>query len=165
MSTIPRRASAQPDYYTTQTQRLEEPQRRHHHFFRWFMVGVIIVFVAMFLINWIVLPWVAGVEDQWQAGGGRITRFEADVGHCGVSTFICFVEDMQVIVIEVPGGDMARAKYYITGELTGTTGNPIVSVSLADVNNDGRPDLIVHVEGITSAIVLYNTGTGFSPNK
>lgn len=170
---IKRRASLaqppQPTYVTNlPTRSLDtEPLRTRGrtHFLVYFGIGMLLVLVLYVLWNALVIPWWQGIEDQWQAGTGRITRFEANVGHGGVSTFFAFVLDNQVIIVEVPGGDMGKANYYRTGELTGTTGNPIVTLSLEDANNDGKPDLIIHVEGVSPAIVLYNNGTGFQPTS
>ncbi len=107
------------------------------------------------------MPWWAGVSDQWQYGNARISRFTADVGHGGTSTFIAFDLDGSVIIIEMPGGSINDAKLYRTGNLIGENADHrIVTLSIADV--DGVRDcLIVHVEGATSDIVLYNTGTTF----
>src|SRR5215467_3861868 len=107
-----------------------EPLRTHQrpHPILYFGIGMLIILVLYVLWNALVIPWWQGVQDQWEAGQGRITRFEANVGHGGVSTFLAFVLDNQVIVVEVPEGDMRKANYYRTGELTGTTGNPIITL-------------------------------------
>src|SRR5215469_8147303 len=137
---IPKRGSftqpQQPAYVTNlptrslDTERLRS--RRHPHPVLYFGIGMLIILILYVLWSALVIPWWQGVQDQWQAGQGRITRFEADVGHGGVSTFLAFVLDNQVIIVEVPRGEMAHAKYYRTGELSGTTGNPIVTLSTQD---------------------------------
>ncbi len=119
-------------------------------------------FLSLYILwNALVIPWWQGIEDQWQFGTSRITRMDADVGHGGVSTFLAFVLGRQVIIIEAPQGSMEHAKYYRTGTLTGDFSQPpVISLSIADVDSV-KDCLIVHVEGMSGSIVLYNTGTGF----
>ena len=45
--------------------------------------------------------------------------------------------------------------------MNGTAGQ-LVTLSVSDVNNDGKPDLIVHVDGQEGAFALINTGDAFS---
>src|SRR6266436_4548222 len=164
-SAIPRRASA----YTagrsipepTTQQHIFVEQKRKYSLVPYFLLGAGIVIVGLIFWSWIVVPWWANVNDQWHYGDARITRFTADVGHGGVSTFIAFDLDGSVMIIEMPGGSIAEAKLYRTVNLIGENANRrIVSLSIATV--DGVRDcLIVHVEGATSAIVLYNNGSSF----
>ncbi len=162
---IPRRASA----YTaarntpepTTQQHIFVEQKRKYSLVPYFLLGAGIVIVGLIFWSWIVVPWWANVNDQWHYGDARITRFTADVGHGGMSTFIAFDLDGSVIIIEMPGGSIAEAKLYRTGNLIGADADHrIVTVSIADV--DGVKDcLIVHVAGATSDIVLYNNGSSF----
>ena len=162
---IPRRASAYtagrniPE--TTTQEHIFVEQKRTRSLVPYFLLGVAIVLVGLIFWSWIVVPWWANVNDQWQYGNARITRFTADVGHGGTSTFIAFDLDGSVIIIEMPGGSINDAKLYRTGNLIGENADHrIVTLSIATV--DGVRDcLIVHVEGATSDIVLYNTGTTF----
>ena len=123
-------------------------------------------FLALYILwNALVIPWWQNVEDQWQYGTSRITRMEADVGHGGTSTFLAFVLGRQVIIIEAPEGSMEHAKYYRTGNLTGSYSQPpVITLSIARVDNVSDC-LIVHVEGMSSNIVLYNTGSSFQLTK
>ena len=166
---IKRRASLnqppQPSYVTDLPTRSidTEPLRIRHspHFLVFVGIGMLCFLALYILWNAFVIPWWQNVEDQWQYGTSRITRIEADVGHGGKSTFLAFVLNRQVIIIEAPGQSMEHSKYYRTGTLTGDFSQPpAISLSIADV--DGIRDcLIVHVEGMSGSIVLYNTGTGF----
>jgi len=166
---IKRRASLiqpqQPTYVTdVQTRPIDtEPLRPHHspHFLVFVGIGMLCFLVLYILCNAFVIPWWQGIEDQWQYGQGRITRFEADVGHGGVSTFLAFVLNKQVIIIEAPNDSIEHAKYYRTGTLVGSYSQPpVITLSVARVDNV-RDCLIVHIEGMTSSIVLYNNGSSF----
>ena len=139
--------------------------RRRAHFLVFVGIGML-CFLSLYIVwNALVIPWWQGVEDQWQYGQGRITRFEADVGHGGVSTFLAFVLNRQVIIIEAPNGGMEHATYYKTGTLMSSFSQPpVISLSVARVDNISDC-LIVHVEGMTSDIVLYNNGSGFQLTK
>ena len=162
---IPRRASA----YTA-ARSIPEPTTEQHIFVEqkhkyslvpYFLLGAGIVIVGLIFWSRIVLPWWANVNDQWQYGNARISRFTADVGHGGMSTFIAFDLDGSVMIIEMPGGSINDAKLYRTANLIGADADHrIVTLSIATV--DGVRDcLIVHVEGATSDIVLYNNGASF----
>ena len=166
---IPRRASAYapvrniPEASTQQHIFVE--QNRLPSLWPYFLLGVTIVLVGLILWSWIMLPWWAGVSDQWRYGDARITRFRADVGHGGTSTFIAFDLDGSVMIIEMPGGSIAEARLYRTANLIGTDANRrIVSLSIATVDNVSNC-LVVHVEGMSSSIVLYNNGSGFQLTK
>src|SRR6266446_2554312 len=162
---IPRRASAY-----TPVRNIPEASTQQHIFVEqnrlpslvpYFLLGMTIVLVGLILWRWIVLPWWAGVSDQWRYGDARITRFRADVGHGGTSTFIAFDLDGSVMIIEMPGGNIAEAKLYRTANLIGADADHRI-VTLSIVTVDGVRDcLIVHVEGATSDIVLYNNGSSF----
>ena len=164
---IKRRASlTQPTYVTDRptrsldTEPLRTPNRPH--FLTFVGIGMLCFLSLYILWNMLVIPWWQGVEDQWQYGQGRITRFEADVGHGGVSTFIAFVMSRQVIIIEAPNQSMEHAKYYRTATLMGNFSQPpVISLSIARVDNISDC-LIVHVEGESGNIVLYNTEQAFS---
>ena len=167
---IKRRASLnrppQPTYVTdlpTRSLDTEPLSTRHSPHFLLFVGIGMLCFLALYILwNALVLPWWQGVEDQWQYGTAHITRMDADVGHGGTSTFLAFVLNRQVIIIEAPGGSMEHAKYYRTGTLLGTFSTPpVITLSIADVDNVSDC-LIVHVEGMSADIVLYNNGVDFS---
>jgi hypothetical protein len=170
---IKRRASLnrppQPSYVTDLPTRSLDTEplstRQRPHFLVFVGTGMLCFLVLYVLWNALVIPWWQGIEDQWQYGTARITRLDADVGHGGTSTFFAFVLNEQVIIIEAPNQNMEHAKYYRTGTLTGNySTTPVISLSVADV--DGvKSCLIVHVEGMSGSIVLYNTGSSFQMTR
>ena len=105
-----------------------EPLITHNrpHFLVFVGFGMLCFLALYILWNGFVIPWWQGVEDQWQYGQGRITRFEADVGHGGTSTFLAFVMSRQVIIIEAPNASMEHAKYYKTGPIMASFSTPPV---------------------------------------
>ena len=108
-------------------------------------------------ISLVVLPFWHGLQVQWHYGDNRVSVFGADVGHGGVSRFIAFEDGEEIVIVE------AVAKKYTVYTIPVTaSANQLVTLSVSDVNNDGKPDLIVHIDGQEGAFALLNTGDGFS---
>jgi hypothetical protein len=106
--------------------------------------------------------WWQGVQDAWHYGMPRTYQMDAVVGHHHDSAahpthLIALNLDGQVEVIELAAGDPSAARVYPGPLLTGPHKDEVVvTLSIADVDHDGTPDLIVHVG--ESEFVLYNTG-------
>ena len=91
----------------------------------------------------------------------------ATVGHSDgagqPTTLIALNVDRQVLVMELPGGDPQRTKLlvgpYLIGAAADTTA---VEMSVADQTGDGRPDLVVLIDG--EALVYVNDGAAFRPS-
>ena len=49
---------------------------------------------------------------------------------------------------------------YTLGGFTGAS-KPVVTLGVMDMNHDGKPDLLVSVEGTAIQTVLFNTGDSF----
>src|SRR5579883_59223 len=99
-------------------------------------------------------------------GRPRTYQTDAVVGHqdsaSHPSHFIFMNLNRRVIIVEFPGGDTAHALIYTGPTLLGDGGDLIpVTGSFRDVNGDGRPDMIVHIQDQT--IVFINDGTKFRP--
>lgn len=99
---------------------------------------------------------------------GRPRTFQADavVGHgdsqAHPSHFIAMNLNRHVIVIEIPGGDVSRAIIYTGPVLLGDGQNLTpVTLSFADANGDGKPDMQLHI--LDQTIVFLNNGTKFVP--
>lgn len=99
---------------------------------------------------------------------GRPRTFQTDavVGHddsaSHPSHFIAINLNRHIIIIEFPGGDIARSVVYSAGVLLGD-GQDLtpVTLSFADVNHDGRLDMLVHIADQITAFL--NNGTKFVP--
>ncbi len=107
-------------------------------------------------------------QDDMQYGRPRTFQFDAVVGHedsaSNPTHFILINLNRHVEIIELPGGDGAHAHIYLGPILFGD-GQDLtpVTAQVQDVNGDGRPDLIVHIQDQT--IVFINTGTAFRPQE
>jgi len=159
---VPRRASA---FQERQTDALPHPRYRPH----WLVfVGLaLIIMIAGWVLFTVVANWWAVTQDNWHYGYPRTYQCDAVVGHNHDSTanpthFIALNLNGQVEIIEIPAGDAAKAKIYVGPSLVGTNANLApVTLSFADVNGDGKVDMIVHVQG--GQFVFVNTGSEFRP--
>jgi len=114
----------------------------------------------------VVGSWWRVYQDDLHYGRPRTYQFDAVVGHGDSSSnpthFILINLHRHVEIIEFPGGDASHARIYMGPTLFGD-GQDLTPVTgeVRDVNGDGKPDLIVHIQDQT--IVFINDGTEFRP--
>lgn len=130
--------------------------RRRFPRFHWLLWAGLVLFSMM--SGWIALTalgnWWQTTQDDWHYGRPRTFHLDANVGHGTASHpdshFIAVNLHQKIIVIEFPGDDPTHAKMYIGPTLLGP-GEDVtpVTLSVKDVNGDGRPDLVLHVGGST----------------
>src|SRR5258708_7477173 len=109
--------------------------------------------------QWVSPVW-NNLQAQWHTGDGRISQLDANVGHGGVSHFLAQYYDDHIVVIEMPLNNPTHITAYSILALTQHVGRTQdVTLSVQDVNHDGRLDLVIQEGDSTTAIVLYNTGT------
>ena len=112
--------------------------------------------------------WWQQQTDTWTYGYPRTAQTDAVVGHMDSAShpshFLAENLRGQILVIEFPGGDPSRGRDFLITTLFGS-GNDLAPVTLIfrDVNGDGKPDLLVHVEG--QIIVYLNDQGTFRPLK
>ena len=125
--------------------------------------------VAMALLVWALSSfgaWWQVHQNDVTYGRPRTYQFDAVVGHndsaANPTHFICINLNRHVEVIEFPGGDATHARVYQGPVLYGD-GQDLtpVTATIRDVNGDGKPDLIVHIQD--QQIVFINDGTQFRP--
>jgi hypothetical protein len=126
------------------------------------MGATMLVFLCL-LILWFrfVSPWLTGISDQWQYGQAHISELNANVGHGGTSQFLAEYYRGQVLVIELPMNNHQGMQVYALPLDTPYSTPPVITLTVADFNHDGKPDLQVHVEGDPISYVLFNNGTSF----
>ncbi|MBA2287656.1 MAG: hypothetical protein H0W02_19445 [Ktedonobacteraceae bacterium] len=123
--------------------------------------------LVMLTLCLVVVPWslsvLTSLSDHWTYGTDRVSHLSANVGHGGPSEFLA--EDLhgQILVIEFPAADPSKVHVYPVAMLTGESTTPsAVTLTVQDVNHDGKPDLIVQVSGSDRApVVLFNNGHTF----
>ena len=145
----------------------EPPPRRNLHWS--FMLGL---GMLTMLVLWVgaaaALSWWNGHQLDSTYGRPRTYQTDQVVGH-GDSTdhpthFIAVNLNSHITIIEIPGGNSARARIYSGPTLYADSGNSIpVTLEFRDVNGDGKVDMIVHVGD--QSIVYLNDGTQFKPQQ
>ena len=124
------------------------------------MTMVLVMSIAAFSSWWRVY------QDDLHYGRPRTFQLDAVVGHGDSASnpthFIFMNLRHQVEIIEIPGGDVSHTRIFIGPVLYGD-GQDLTPVTgeVQDVNGDGKPDLIVHIQD--QQIVFINDGTTFHP--
>lgn len=154
---IKRRASAITGTPTIVS--VKQPVKRPASLVTPFGIGMCIVILLLILWTMVIVPWWHGLQVQWHYGDNRVCVFGADVGHGGVSRFISFEDGTEIIVVEY-----VAKKYTVYTIAVTAQPNQLITLSVADVNGDGKPDLLVHVEGTDGSFALLNNGSAFSWN-
>jgi len=133
---------------------------------------LVFVGLAMFImiIGWVAFNalgnWWQVTQDNWYYGNPRTYQTDAVVGHndsaSNPSHFIAINLNRHILIIELPGGDASQAKIY-SGPILVGPGQDLTPVTLSfiDENGDGRPDMIIDVQG--SHFVFLNDGSMFRP--
>ncbi len=155
----------QPQTHTRPTEAKAKPAQAHRR--EWHplvYVGLtILVGLMVFVGVSLALNWWHGYQDDLHYGRPRTAQYDVRVGHHDVHTpshFLAINLNKQVEIIELPGGDATKSRVYIGPTLVGD-GQDLTPVTLEfrDVNGDGKPDMIVHIED--SKIVFLNDNGQF----
>jgi hypothetical protein len=168
---IPARQSALPPAgRMTEEQRPMPPRRRSGSLFRshpllWVGCGMLVMLLA-----WTGLQalggWWSLHQDDVTYGRPRTAQYDVVVGHNdspGSPThFIALNLNATVVVIELPGGDTAKARIYRGPPLFGPGANLYpVTLSFPDPTGNGQPNMDIHVEG--QILVYLNQNGQFVP--
>ncbi len=129
--------------------------------------------LIVMLLGWVILSvltsWWTVAQDDLHYGRPRTFQTDYVVGHndsaSSPSHFIALNLNRHVQVIEFPGGDPTKAKVYVGPILVGP-GQDLSPVTLTfkDVNGDGKPDLIVNVQG-SHFVFINDNGQFRSPHQ
>ncbi len=105
-------------------------------------------------------PHVQYVKDQWQYGDARISEFLFDVGHGGVSRFLTSYYNGYVSITEYShNADPGHEHTYSFQAPPNNQPQHVVTLEKRVMQE--RQNLIVQIEDIPVAYVLYNTGNTF----
>ena len=127
-----------------------------------------IVMLALWVLGNLAVNWWNVTQDDWHYGRPRTFQIDAVVGHndspANPSHFIALNLNRHTLIIEFPGCDATKAKDYLGPTLFGDGQNLTpVTLSFKDVNGDGKPDMLIHIQDQT--IVFLNDGSQFRPLK
>jgi hypothetical protein len=142
----------QDDDLDTEPLKNTVPRRRYRRprFATILGVGMLLM-LTLVVAGSIALTWWNRYQDDIRYGHPRTYQTDATVGHNDKQTpshFIALNLHHQAEVLEFPGGDPTHAKVYIGPTLTGEDSDTYrVTVSFKDVNGDGKPDMLLDVNG------------------
>lgn len=128
------------------------------------LAGAAIAALALYVAVSAAVEWTQVKVDDLQYGRPRTTQLDAYVGHneaAGVPThFVAMNLNRRVTVLELPGGDSAKATAIVGPYLFGE-GEDLTPVQEAaeDVNGDGKPDLVLSVK--SEQLIYLNDGAAF----
>jgi hypothetical protein len=187
--TTNQRATAEPEYdpYTTRPprsaivryqpfdatalQRVPKMQRSRKRLPWYFyasttLAGIILLYIVVNVGG----TWLQHTRDDWTYGNPRTYQTDANVGHgtnqAPMSHFIAENLDGQVIVIEIPGGEVGKAHIYSITTLAHGSNDTPVTVSFKDINADGKLDMLVSIgepDNPLFVVMLFNNGQTFVP--
>ena len=133
------------------------------------VVALIIGMVAAILLVMVLgafSSWWHVYQDDVHYGRPRTSQLDAVVGHgdsaANPTHFIFLNLHRHVEIIEIDGGNPAHTHIYVGPVLFGD-GQDLTPITgeIRDVNGDGKPDLIVHIQN--QEIIYLNNGTIFMP--
>jgi hypothetical protein len=163
----PRRSRVTTEDYPPPALPPGQAQRRSHDHWLLFVGVGMIAMLVLWVLGTMLVNWWNVTQDDWHYGRPRTFQIDARVGHNDDTTpshFIAMNFNRHVIIIEFPGGDPTKAKDYLGPTLFGDGQDltPVI-LSFKDVNGDGKPDMLVHIQDQT--FVFLNDGTQFRPLK
>jgi len=128
------------------------PPRRQKHPLLYVGIGMLVTFTLATLILGPGGKWWTDWRNYTTYGDPRTFQVDAIVGHNDgpghESHFIAFNLQRQIIVVEFPGSDPSKGRDFVITTLYGPDTNGVpVTLTFADVNGDGKPDMIVHFDG------------------
>ena len=150
---IPARSSAQR---LTEEQQSAPPRRRSSGLFRshpllWIGFGML-----MMLLAWTALQalgaWWSLHQNDVTYGRPRTAQYDMVVGHddspSNPTHFIAVNLNATIIIIELPGGDTAKARIYRGPQLFGPGADLYpVTLSFPDPAGNSQPNMDIHVQG------------------
>ena len=131
------------------------------------IVGMLLM-AALFVMLSAFSSWWQVHQDDVTYGRPRTYQVDAVVGHndspTNPSHFIFLNLNRHVVIIELPGGNTSHSRIYNGPTLFGDGQNLTpVTAEFRDVNGDGKPDMIVHIQD--QRLVFLNDGTQFVPQQ
>ncbi len=143
----------------------EGPPRRSLHWSLMLGLGMLLM-IILWVGGSFVITWWENHQLDSTYGMPRTYQTDQVVGHDDSGDhpthFIAVNLHAKIIIIEIPGGDSSHARIYSGPTLFSDNGDTIpVTLEFADVNDDGKIDMIVHIGD--QKIVYFNDGTQFKP--
>jgi hypothetical protein len=144
-----------------------EPGGRRMHWLFYIGLAMFIMMIGWFALT-TMLNWWRTTQDDLHYGRPRTFQTDAVVGHndssLNPSHFIAINLRRHIQIIECPANDCSKAKVYVGPVLIGQGQDlAAVTLSFADVNGDGKPDMIISVQD--SRFVFINDNGAFRSQR
>jgi len=145
----------------------EPPPRKQAHWLLYIGIGMIAT-LALWAAFQMLGAWWSQHQLDATYGSPRTYQVDEVVGHADSTDhpthFIFLNLKGRVVIIELPGGNIAHARIYNGPAIIGDNPEQIpATAEFQDVNGDGRIDLIVHVGN--QQFIYINDGTQFKPQQ
>ncbi|WP_287157065.1 hypothetical protein [Chloroflexus sp.] len=129
-----------------------------------YIVTGLLAVLALYVLVSAVVGWGQTLLDDWRYGRPRTFHLTAEVGRAeetvGPTRLIAMNLDRQVLILEIPGGDVNKTRTIVGPYLVGANEDLTpITMRLADMNGDGLSDLIVGIKN--EEIVYLNRGDSF----
>jgi hypothetical protein len=163
----PQQEEPEPQGQDDEEQQMRSPRRSH--WLLWLGMGMVVM-VSLWMGGKALLSWWQMHLDDSTYGRPRTYQCDAVVGHHdspqNPSHFIALNLNRHVEIIELPGGDASAMKVYVGPVLFGE-GQDLapVTISFRDVNGDGKPDMLITIQGQETALVFINDQGQFRPQR
>src|SRR6266516_1268238 len=110
----PPASDVQDEAYTTE----ELPKRPSLLALYWkhLVAGMCLMLGFYLLMTRLVLPVVISTQEPWNYGCGRVSDYDLNVGHGGMSHFVAQYYKNQIVVIEMPVDHPDQSKIYAVSE-------------------------------------------------
>jgi hypothetical protein len=166
-------SSRSPPQRERYTDKVETPvpkskgRKRSAHPLLYLGIGMIAM-LALFVLLFSAATWLQEKQNDLIYGRPRTFHIDFVVGHndsaANPSHFVAMNLNRHVQVIEIPGQDISKERTFPLTTLFGD-GEDLTPVTLSfrDVNGDGKPDMLIHIENQT--LVMINDNGTFRPAK
>jgi hypothetical protein len=143
------------------------PRRRNRHWSVYLVTGMATM-TALVIGLYSLGSWWQHVQDDWTYGMPRTYQTDAVVGHnhdsrAHPSHFLAVNLKGHLEVFELPAGDPTKVRVFLGPTIVGTGADQVVvTISFADLDHDGTPDLILHY-GESEEVFSNKGGTFLVP--
>ncbi|HLG64742.1 MAG TPA: hypothetical protein VKY19_22570 [Ktedonosporobacter sp.] len=151
----------QTEDHNTTTPAPQSPFMLQQHPWDSFLVGMLLCLILFLVGQQVVLPFVTATADQWHYGDAQLSQLDADVGHGGMSHLIANYYHGYIVVIEILLSHPQDNRVYVLSGFRDLPTPPVLTLGVQDLNGDGKPDLLIKIEGTALQAVLFNAGKTF----
>jgi len=145
-----------------QTEPITQPPVNRYRITGVWCKGLLILVIALgiFLVGDTAgyAAWIT-ISNHLRYGDYPTAQMNVNLGHNGISHLTAYTVGNEIVLTEQVGNKLTPYAIKV-----GTKLEPprVVSIMIADVNLDKKPDVLLHVDGLTQSIIFDNTGTGLS---